>query len=80
MCKQVSVSLPYRGDSHDDQYDDYTPPKTEADCEAGSAAAGGAVTLPAGRRRLVRRRRDASRHGQGSERIAKEAAPLGQTK
>jgi transposase len=24
MCKQVSVSLPYRGDSHDDQYDDYT--------------------------------------------------------
>jgi hypothetical protein len=24
LCKQVSVSLPYRGDSHDDQYDDYT--------------------------------------------------------
>jgi hypothetical protein len=24
MCKQVSVSLPYRGDSHDDRYDDYT--------------------------------------------------------
>src|SRR5262245_53789586 len=24
MCKQVSVSLPYRGDSHDDQCDDYT--------------------------------------------------------
>ena len=24
MCKQVSVSLPYRGDSHDDQHDDYT--------------------------------------------------------
>jgi hypothetical protein len=24
MCKQVSVSLPYRGDSHDEQYDDYT--------------------------------------------------------
>src|SRR5262252_8031906 len=24
MCKQVSVSLPYRGDSHDDQYDDCT--------------------------------------------------------
>jgi hypothetical protein len=24
MCKQVSVSLPYRGDSHDDQYDNYT--------------------------------------------------------
>jgi transposase len=24
MCKQVSVSLPYRGDSHDDQVDDYT--------------------------------------------------------
>jgi transposase-like protein len=22
MCKQVSVSLPYEGDSHDDQYDD----------------------------------------------------------
>jgi hypothetical protein len=24
MCKQVSVSLPYRGDSHDDRHDDYT--------------------------------------------------------
>jgi integrase/recombinase XerD len=24
MCKQVSVSLPYEGDSHDDQFDDYT--------------------------------------------------------
>jgi hypothetical protein len=24
MCKQVSVSLPYRGDSHDDRQDDYT--------------------------------------------------------
>ena len=24
MCKQVSVSLPYRGDSHDEQPDDYT--------------------------------------------------------
>jgi hypothetical protein len=24
MCKQVSVSLPYRGDSHDDRLDDYT--------------------------------------------------------
>ncbi len=24
MCKQVSVSLPLRGDSHDDQRDDYT--------------------------------------------------------
>ena len=24
MCKQVSVSLPYRGNSHDDQHDDYT--------------------------------------------------------
>src|SRR6516164_6421137 len=24
MCKQVSVSLPYRGDSHDDKYDDCT--------------------------------------------------------
>jgi hypothetical protein len=23
MCKQVSVSLPYRGDSHDDGHDDY---------------------------------------------------------
>jgi hypothetical protein len=23
-CKQVSVSLPYRGDSHDDRHDDYT--------------------------------------------------------
>src|SRR6185312_17523690 len=23
MCKQVSVSLPYRGDSHDDRHDDY---------------------------------------------------------
>ena len=24
MCKQVSVSLPYRGDSHDDRLDNYT--------------------------------------------------------
>ncbi len=24
MCKQVSVSLPYRGDSHDEQLDDHT--------------------------------------------------------
>ena len=24
LCKPVSVSLPYRGDSHDNQYDDYT--------------------------------------------------------
>ncbi len=24
MCKQVSVSLPYRGDSHDEQLNDYT--------------------------------------------------------
>jgi hypothetical protein len=24
MCKQVSVSLPYRGDSHDEQLYDYT--------------------------------------------------------
>jgi transposase len=24
MCKQVSVSLPYRGDSHDDRDEDYT--------------------------------------------------------
>jgi len=24
MCKQVSVSLPYRGDSHDEQPNDYT--------------------------------------------------------
>jgi hypothetical protein len=24
MCKQVSVSLPYRGDSHDNRHDDYT--------------------------------------------------------
>jgi aerobic-type carbon monoxide dehydrogenase small subunit (CoxS/CutS family) len=24
MCKQVSVSLPKMGDSHDDQFDDYT--------------------------------------------------------
>ncbi len=24
MCKQVSVSLPLKGDSHDDQGDDYT--------------------------------------------------------
>jgi cephalosporin hydroxylase len=24
MCKQVSVSLPYEGDSHDEQFDDYT--------------------------------------------------------
>jgi hypothetical protein len=24
MCKQVSVSLPYRGASHDDRHDDYT--------------------------------------------------------
>jgi hypothetical protein len=24
MCKQVSVSLPYRGDSHDKRHDDYT--------------------------------------------------------
>src|SRR5215207_5972519 len=24
MCKQVSVSLPYRGDSHDERHDDYT--------------------------------------------------------
>ena len=24
MCKQVSVSLPYRGDSHDDRHDDYS--------------------------------------------------------
>ena len=24
LCKQVSVSLPKMGDSHDDQYDDYT--------------------------------------------------------
>ena len=23
MCKKVSVSLPLRGDSHDDQYDDH---------------------------------------------------------
>jgi hypothetical protein len=24
MCKEVSVSLPLRGDSHDDQVDDYS--------------------------------------------------------
>jgi len=24
MCKQVSVSLPYRGDSHDDRHEDYS--------------------------------------------------------
>src|SRR6266704_6639809 len=24
MCKQISVSLPYRGDSHDYRHDDYT--------------------------------------------------------
>jgi hypothetical protein len=23
MCKEVSVSLPLRGDSHDDDFDDY---------------------------------------------------------
>jgi multiple sugar transport system substrate-binding protein len=28
MCKQVSVSLPYRGDSHDDRHDDYSCAKS----------------------------------------------------
>jgi hypothetical protein len=32
MCKQVSVSLPYRGDSHDDQYDDYTGATGSTSC------------------------------------------------